>query len=295
MKKKILALCLVVVLAVTAVTSATLAYFTDKDADKNTFVVGNVKIVQNEEQRPVDDDGEYTNGAVIGFVDDQALVPAVIPDGSESGSYDGTITVAGGKEYKIWDASINGEIDKFISVTNKGTEEAYVRTIIAFEDDATCTLTPALHTSWGFNADGTYVEATAKPNKDGEWVELPDADVVWLQDANGNYLTIGLGDGTLHSVAVVTYDVALAAGETSKPSLMQLWLDPAATNEWSAKVDKKYTIYAASLAVQADGFKDASTAMDTAFDLTKENLVSWLSGAIKTDDSNNVVGGTVTE
>lgn len=99
----------------------------------------------------------------------------------------------------------------------------------------------------------------------------------------------------MHSVAVVTYDVALAAGETSKPSLMQLWLDPTATNEWSAKVGEKYTIYAASLAVQADGFKDASTAMDTAFDLTKENLVSWLSGAIKTDDANNVVGGTVTE
>lgn len=294
MKKKILALCLVVVLAVTAVTSATLAYFTDKDADKNTFVVGNVKIVQNEEQRPVDADGKYTDGTVIGFVDDQALVPAVIP-GSKSGSYDDTITVADGKEYMIWDESINGEIDKFISVTNKGTEEAYVRTIIAFEDDAACTLTPALHTSWGFNADGTYVEATAKPNEEGEWVELPDADVVWLLDADDNYLTISLGDGTLHSVAVVTYDVALAAGETSKPSLMQLWLDPTATNEWSAKVGEKYTIYAASLAVQADGFKDASTAMDTAFDLTKENLVSWLSGAIKTDDANNVVGGTVTE
>ena len=44
MKKKILALCLVVVLAVTAVTGATLAYFTDNDDATNTFTVGNVSI-----------------------------------------------------------------------------------------------------------------------------------------------------------------------------------------------------------------------------------------------------------
>lgn len=44
MKKKILALCLVVVLAVTAVTGATLAYFTDTDDATNTITVGNVDI-----------------------------------------------------------------------------------------------------------------------------------------------------------------------------------------------------------------------------------------------------------
>ena len=44
MKKKILVLCLVVALAVTAVVGGTLAYFTDKDAETNTFTVGNVKI-----------------------------------------------------------------------------------------------------------------------------------------------------------------------------------------------------------------------------------------------------------
>lgn len=48
MKKKILALCLVVVLAVTAVTGATLAYFTDTDAKTNVFTTGNVDITLNE-------------------------------------------------------------------------------------------------------------------------------------------------------------------------------------------------------------------------------------------------------
>lgn len=48
MKKKILALCLVVVLAVTAVTGATLAYFTDTEDVTNTFTVGNIEIKLDE-------------------------------------------------------------------------------------------------------------------------------------------------------------------------------------------------------------------------------------------------------
>ena len=44
MKKKILALCLVVALAVTAVVGGTLAYFTDTDNETNTFTIGNVDI-----------------------------------------------------------------------------------------------------------------------------------------------------------------------------------------------------------------------------------------------------------
>ena len=46
--KKILALALVVVLAVTAVTGATLAYFTDTDEVKNTFSMGKVDITLDE-------------------------------------------------------------------------------------------------------------------------------------------------------------------------------------------------------------------------------------------------------
>ena len=48
MKKKILALCLVVALAVTAVVGGTLAYFTDTDNATNTFTTGKVDITLNE-------------------------------------------------------------------------------------------------------------------------------------------------------------------------------------------------------------------------------------------------------
>ncbi len=48
MKKKIIALCLVIALAATAVIGGTLAYFTDKDDATNTFTVGNVDITLTE-------------------------------------------------------------------------------------------------------------------------------------------------------------------------------------------------------------------------------------------------------
>ncbi|MCI5485503.1 MAG: CalY family protein [Clostridiales bacterium] len=48
MKKKIIALCLVVALAATAVIGGTLAYFTDTDEATNTFTMGNVKIALQE-------------------------------------------------------------------------------------------------------------------------------------------------------------------------------------------------------------------------------------------------------
>ena len=48
MKKKILALCLVVALAATAIVGGTLAYFTDNDNATNTFTVGNVDITLTE-------------------------------------------------------------------------------------------------------------------------------------------------------------------------------------------------------------------------------------------------------
>lgn len=44
MKKKVLALCLVVALAATAIIGGTLAYFTDNDVATNEFTVGNVDI-----------------------------------------------------------------------------------------------------------------------------------------------------------------------------------------------------------------------------------------------------------
>lgn len=49
MKKKITVLCLVAVLAITAIAGASLAYFTAEDQADNTFTMKGVKIELNEE------------------------------------------------------------------------------------------------------------------------------------------------------------------------------------------------------------------------------------------------------
>jgi len=48
MKKKILALCIVAIIAVTAIAGASLAYLTDRDSAENVFTFGNVEIQLNE-------------------------------------------------------------------------------------------------------------------------------------------------------------------------------------------------------------------------------------------------------
>lgn len=65
MKKKIVALCLCIALAVVAIGGATLAYFTDQTTEvKNTFTVGNVKITLSEPSW-VEDNAKMVPGTTI--------------------------------------------------------------------------------------------------------------------------------------------------------------------------------------------------------------------------------------
>ena len=105
MKKKILALCLVVVLAVTAVTGATLAYFTDTEKASNIMTVGNVDI--NLEEYKMNEDGTY-----VPFKSDEAVT--LYPMTAEQGY------VLNNKVVEVW---------------NDSTEDAaYIRVLVAFED-----------------------------------------------------------------------------------------------------------------------------------------------------------------
>ena len=81
MKKKILALCLVVALMTVAIAGATLAYFNDvTDEVKNTFTMGKVDIDLDEAPVDADDkategdrvkENEYSNNMVPGHVFDK--------------------------------------------------------------------------------------------------------------------------------------------------------------------------------------------------------------------------------
>ena len=93
MKKKIVSLCAVAALALTAIAGSTIAYFTDKDAANNVFTYGNVDITLQET-----------------FDKDKAkLIPVVYNE-------DGT------KE---------NVIPKEVKVENNGSEDAFVRVHIA--------------------------------------------------------------------------------------------------------------------------------------------------------------------
>jgi len=267
MKKKIFATAIILCLFATAIVSGTLAYFTDTAAEKNVMTSGHVDIWQNEDQREgdVDAKGDFKMsdagklGTIETFEDGKTIVPAVYYDNdnkviSTIPDRTGKIIGQNGNSHNVWCDNVMNEVDKIISVSNKGTEPVYVRTIIAFEecDPGKTTLTEQLNIVWS-NTD--------KQSGENKWV-AGDPSVVPQE-----LLTITV-DGTNYILTVCTYKTELDAGETSDPSLLQFWLKPEATNEsWSKKLgtDGEYTILALSQAVQADGFNDAQTALNAAF------------------------------
>lgn len=242
--KKILALCLVVVLAVTAVTGATLAYFTDTDTDTNVMTMGNVKIRQDEWMRTDDlsDLEEYKN---------QPLFPAVIYDDDGNvmdgwGEYaeDTTrqYTVEGLDDtFQMPDPErMKNVVDKVVTVTNEGNVPAYVRTILLIED-------------------------TAKN-------VMPNLEMMY--DSNVTFKMIGYANiaGGQHYIIEFIYPNPVAAGKTTLPSAMAFWMNPDAEEE---TVPEQFNIIAYSQAVQVEGFANAEEALDAAFgDVTNTDL-SW--------------------
>lgn len=238
MKKKIFAVAIAAIMIVTAVASLSLAYLQDSDYDMNVMTVGNVQIVQNERDR---------YGSEKTYDGSDKLLPAVYPKGKDTLSYDGTSYLGG----KIWDASVNNEVDKFVTVTNEGTESAYIRTIFAFEDkelDNGKYLTEQIHTLWNLNG--------AVNKKDG---------VDWPM-SNNEYLWITV-NGVQYTVCVYVYEAPIASKETTNASLCQLFLDPSADNSFMEAIGEKYDILVLSQAVQSAGFENlgAEYALNEAF------------------------------
>ena len=94
MKKKLVALLLVVALLAIAITGATLAYFSDEDAAENVFIVGNIDIQLHEANQAGDVDEDYQE-----WLADQLIMPGI-------------------------------QRDKIVTVENVGKNDAYVRVTI---------------------------------------------------------------------------------------------------------------------------------------------------------------------
>lgn len=239
MKKKILSICLVAVIAVMAIAGASLAYLTDTDQADNVFTVGNVQIDLVEQQRNED------TGALEDFVGDDVLMPIV---GSAQGEKD-ALGLPTAKNY----------VDKIVTVDNTGKSDAYIRVIVAVPAALDYPDGP-LHWNLGDN----FGDATP---------DAYNAEVVW------EFINTEDVNGVSCNIYTFTYQTAVAAGESTPfAAIVGFYLDKSVDNEivngelvytYNDKVvDYDLTgeviipVYAQ--AVQAAGFESAAEAFEAA-------------------------------
>ncbi|MBQ3510430.1 MAG: hypothetical protein IJA90_10500 [Peptococcaceae bacterium] len=257
--KKFATMAISILLIACLVAGGSLAYLSDTASDVNVMTLGNVEIEQIEQQRPLDENGNPKAEALTDFRNDKGMLPAVIV----ANGYDSTVTLDNGNTQEIWDANINGEVDKIVTVKNSGKTDAYVRTLFAFEDKVLkdgSYLTEQIHTLWG--ASGI---------------------VEWLVADDGSYPMITKDDVT-YTVCAFTYSDKLVAGQSSNASLVQMWLDPSANNEFAEIAGDEYKVIALSQAVQIEGFNSAEAALTAGFgEFTQENAQLWFDGVNASD------------
>ncbi len=230
-----MSLCMVAILAV----GGTLAYFTDTDAQVNTFTVGNVAIDLYE------DFGDNDEGGV------EKLIPAT---GSAQ------------------DDTLKNGIEKEVYVMNTGTEEAYVRVHIAIPtllDNGDPTFDASANIVH-FNFDPATVGEGkwdwSKSNEDGKYT------------GNWNFYTTTI-DGIGYNVYVVTYTGILGVQDSTCDAMHQVYMDPSVTNEDITKLKETlgntWKIYVGAEGGQVAGFANAYEALNTQFGVPGEYNFAW--------------------
>jgi len=236
MKKKILTtLSVVLILGMAAL--GILAYLSDTDSDVNVMTLGNVKIEQIEQ--------EWGNGFLVDFTQGKPLYPCV-------GSLGWTNTSEADGAYRTF--TMNNAVDKYVSVKNTGKSDAYVRTFIALE--------------MGDMEMSKYAEVISASVNSENGTEFPGLDWIWTDDFVTEI------DGNTYNIMVAVHKDPVKSGETTIPSLLQVYMKSSATNEDCEAIDGNgngtFDILVYSEAVQTEGFADAMTALNTAFGDTSE-------------------------
>ncbi|MBQ6808684.1 MAG: hypothetical protein IJP07_05965, partial [Firmicutes bacterium] len=289
--KKLVGTLAVGALAATLAIGGTMAYLQSSDSDVNVMTLGNVKIEQHEYERVVDANGGYTTIDVDGvtsyklkdFTQGKPLLPATELDANGNpynygaGDYDATrVKMSQVDSHGSMDVFVNKNAqDKFVTVENTGKTDAYVRTIIAFESGS---LTPTEFD----NVISTSSFMTAQ----GVW-KVNDIGTVAI--AGNNYFVCEyIYNGAAHdSLGGVHANGVLPAGDPTYHSLAQVYMKATATNEDCEAIDGNqngtYDILVLSQAVQADGFADAQTALDTAFGKVSDKAAEWFANIANYD------------
>ena len=249
MKKKIVSLALAVCLiAIAAV--GTLAYFTDKDTETNTFTAGGVKIDLIEQER----NGQ---GGLQDFTQDKVLMPIV---GSAQGEKDA-----------LGQPVAANYVDKIVTIKNTGKSAAYVRAYFAIPSD----LDDGYET---FNAGANILHFNFgnKFDDNRTLVSTCDAEWIWTHDGKWNYFETTI-DNVAYNVYFADYYQPLAANATTEQFVSGVYLDSHVDMDAQGNyIDTRFPnadlsilkgtvncpVYA--VAVQAAGFKSADAAVTAA-------------------------------
>lgn len=247
MKKKILAICVVAILVITAITGASLAYLTDNEVAKNTFTYGNVDIrldeefVQESKLLPGIDVSKTVNVTNVGSEAAYVRVHIAIPDFLDSGLND----------------------DPALAAYNNSLHWNFSKDSLA----------DGLWNWHSTNKDGnTYA---GYPENGGEWnfYQTTINDVVYNVYV-ATYETALTGKGT-----------AQVGETTAHPAIYKVFLDAKLDNADMTAINTAlngdWSIYVAAEAVQAAGFANAYEAFEVA--TGEGNLsIDW-SKAVKAD------------
>ena len=273
MFKKVIAMALAVALTAAVSIAGTVAYLTAEDSDVNVMTLGNVKIQQIEKQRIEQSDDNVSEDNIEPFRQAKPLYPAV---GTAEWAPEYQQWPSGGSS-ALFEDSLKNVQDKMVFVENTGLSKAYVRTLFAFEAGELdwATFDQMLH----FNINDTH------------WAWADEEYTLIEVDGVKYYATYAVYQGNAGTDGQTHPNGVLAAGETTRPSLLQLFLDSAATNETVESFGDTYDVLVLSQAVQVEGFADAATALNTGFgvptDVNSEtgnmNLVDWFSGTLIPD------------
>lgn len=286
------AMVVAIVMALTLSLGSTLAYLSDTDSDVNVMVLGNVNIVQNEQERVKDADGKFTT-ELQAFTNNQTIYPAVYGVTGQDDPDRQQITV-GGYTHTGGLRAFPNYVDKIVTVTNTGKSDAYVRTLIAIPSSNTQTEADLSEEWLHYNP---ITDTDTSPNN-GWYAGKTLADGEWNDDlAKRNYLYGITINGKNYEVYTATNVNVLTPGKTTGPCLAGFYLDNSVNYTDAGYVDVNgdvvwtedtLDILVISQAVQAAGFADAYTALNAGYgEVNKANVAKWFGALYNEDGSIN--------
>lgn len=269
MKKKILALCLIIALGATAVIGGALAYFTDKDVKVNTFTVGSVSIDLIESQL------HRTNASGNSLLASPAFADRLIAadeyaaaHGWSNTYYPDSLIKSDAETYQeeyLSEAGSNmvpgSNVHKMPYVLNTGKNDAYVRVRVQIP----CSLFVILD-------NGPSMWTTTAMNVGDVTSEAVDA---YLAAGDADQFIAQTGDAykVINQNGVACYEFDFTYTKALAPEEMTFWncwgnirIAPTATAGDLQGVES-FEVRVEADAIQAEGFENAAAAF-TAFDAT---------------------------